>query len=332
MHHYTSPVRAGAASQGDESGPDDTLPPDPARLIDRACGAMLGLAIGDALGATVEFMTPREIAAQYGVHKRIIGGGWLRLPAGEVTDDTTMTFALASAWLAAGGPPSALQCAEAFDAWMRAKPVDIGNTVRRGILRWRLHGTTEAPQSSDAGNGGAMRCLPVALATFGAAEEHIAAAALTQARVTHHNPLTDAATIAVVRMVHAALAGRGLGGVLNVAHALAADHPDFAFRSKRCDNPTGYIVDTMRAVCQAIDNNDGFAAVLTDVVNRGGDADTTGAIAGMVMGALAGESGLPAEWRRAVRVEVRREAVRVACGLVELAPCCIANAMQEVPR
>src|SRR5690606_2909175 len=106
----------------------------------------------------------------------------------------------------------------------------------------------------------------------------------------------------------------------------------FAFRSKRCDNPTGYIVDTMRAVCQAIDNNDGFAAVLTDVVNRGGDADTTGAIAGMVMGALAGESGLPAEWRRAGKVEVRREAVRLACGLVELAPYCIANAMQEVPR
>lgn len=309
---------------------DDGLPPDPARVIDRACGAMLGLAIGDALGATVEFMTPREIVAQYGVHDRIRGGGWLRLPAGEVTDDTTMTFALAQAWLGAAGAPSAAQCAAAFDAWMRAKPVDIGNTVRRGIIRWRLHGSVEAPLSSDAGNGGAMRCAAVALATFGCADEDIASAALTQARVTHHNPLTDAATVALVRMVHAALAGRGLGGVLNIAHALADEHPDFAFRGKRCDNPTGYIVDTMCAVMQAIDDNDGFAAVLTDVVNRGGDADTTGAIAGMVMGALVGESGLPVDWRRAVKVEVRREAVRLACGLIELAPYCIANALHEV--
>lgn len=281
---------------------------------------MLGLAIGDALGATVEFMTPREIAAQYGVHARIRGGGWLRLAAGEVTDDTTMSFALAAAWLDVGGPPEAERCAEAFDAWMRAKPVDIGNTVRRGILRWRLHRTAQAPQSSDAGNGGVMRCLPAALATFGGTDEDVAAAALVQARVTHHNPLTDAATVAVVRMVHAALAGQGLGGVLAEAHALAAAHPEFAFRGRRCDNPGGYVADTLRAVCQAIDNNDGFAAVLTDVVNRGGDADTTGAIAGMVMGALVGETALPAEWRRAVKGAVRGEAVRLACGLIELAP------------
>ncbi|WP_237269423.1 ADP-ribosyl-[dinitrogen reductase] hydrolase [Pseudothauera hydrothermalis] len=317
---------------------DDTHPPEPAelpsavveQLIDRACGVMLGLAIGDALGATVEFMTSREIAAQYGVHKRIVGGGWLRLPAGEVTDDTTMTFALAKAWLAAGGPPTAQQCAAAFDAWMRARPVDIGNTVRRGILRWRLHGSAQAPYSSDAGNGGAMRCAAVALATLGAAEADIAAAALAQARVTHHNRLTDAATVALVRMVHAALAGRGLGGVLNIAHALAADHPEFAFRTKRCDNPSGYIVDTMRAVCQAIDNNDGFAAVLIDVVNRGGDADTTGAIAGMVMGALVGESGLPSAWRRALRLEVRREAITLACALLELAPAMRQGGLQIV--
>ncbi|HNQ76452.1 MAG TPA: ADP-ribosylglycohydrolase family protein, partial [Pseudothauera hydrothermalis] len=108
------------------------------------------------------------------------------------------------------------------------------------------------------------------------------------------------------------------------------DHPEFAFRTKRCDNPSGYIVDTMRAVCQAIDNNDGFAAVLIDVVNRGGDADTTGAIAGMVMGALVGESGLPSAWRRALRLEVRREAITLACALLELAPAMRQGGLQIV--
>lgn len=291
-----------------------------AERLDRACGAMLGLAIGDALGATVEFMTPREIAAQYGVHDRIRGGGWLKLPSGEVTDDTTMSFALAEAWLAAGGPPDARACADAFDAWMRAKPVDIGNTVRRGIVRWRLHGTPLAEPSSDAGNGATMRCLPVALATLGADAEAIEAAALVQARVTHHNPLTDAATLSAVRMVHAAFAGAGVDGVLAEADALAARHAEFAFRDRRCDNPSGYIVDTMRAVCQAIAGQRGFEAVLVDVVNRGGDADTTGAIAGMIVGALAGETGLPAHWRQAVKAGVRKDCVRLASGLLELAP------------
>ena len=83
--------------------------PDPARpqaadaLADRALGAYLGLALGDALGATVEFMTPREIAAAHGVHRRIVGAGWLKLAPGQVTDDTTMSLALgratAALWL-----------------------------------------------------------------------------------------------------------------------------------------------------------------------------------------------------------------------------------------
>lgn len=291
-----------------------------AQRVDRACGAMLGLAIGDALGATVEFMTPREISAQYGVHDRIRGGGWLRLPAGDVTDDTTMTFALAEAWLGAGGAPDARACADAFDAWMRAKPVDIGNTVRRGIVRWRLHGTAQAEPSSDAGNGATMRCLPAALATVGADTAAIEQAALVQARVTHHNPLTDAATLCAVRMVHAAFAGAGMPGVLAEADHLVAAHGEFAFRDRRCDNPSGFIVDTMRAVCQALAERNGFQAVLTDVVNRGGDADTTGAIAGMIVGAVVGETGLPAAWRQAVKPAVRKECVRLACGLLELAP------------
>ena len=293
---------------------------EPDALLGRACGAMLGLAIGDALGATVEFMTPREIAAQYGVHDRIRGGGWLRLAPGEVTDDTTMTFALAEAYLAAGGPPAAADCAAAFDAWMRGKPVDIGNTVRRGIVGWRTHRRAEVLPSNDAGNGATMRCLPVALALFGADADAVRSAALVQARVTHHNRLTDAATVAVVDMVQAALGGLGIRGVLACARELVAAHPEFAFRDRRCEHPSGYIVDTMRAVLQAIDRNDGFEAVLVDVVNRGGDADTTGAIAGMVMGALVGETGLPQAWRSRVSPAVRRDCVRLACGLIGNAP------------
>ena len=65
---------------------------DPTELRDRARAAFVGMAIGDALGATVEFMTSSEIAAQYGLFQEVIGGGWLRLKPGQVTDDTEMAL------------------------------------------------------------------------------------------------------------------------------------------------------------------------------------------------------------------------------------------------
>ena len=73
---------------------------DPARLADlqaRARAAFLGLALGDALGATVEFMNAAEIRAAHGVHRELTGGGWLRLKPGKVTDDTEMSLCLARA-------------------------------------------------------------------------------------------------------------------------------------------------------------------------------------------------------------------------------------------
>ncbi|MGM0655568.1 MAG: ADP-ribosylglycohydrolase family protein, partial [Thermodesulfobacteriota bacterium] len=71
--------------------------PDRKQIVEKAKGAFLGLAIGDALGATTEFMTPEEIKLQYGVHKQIIGKGWLYLKAGQVTDDTEMSMCIGRA-------------------------------------------------------------------------------------------------------------------------------------------------------------------------------------------------------------------------------------------
>ncbi len=138
-------------------------------LAQRANAAMLGVALGDALGATLEFMTPAEIRAQYGEHREITGGGWLRVKPGQITDDTGMMLALADAIHACDGKIEALACAKAFDTWMRNKPIDIGNTVRRGIAHFRTTGEPTVKRSEEAaGNGALMRCLPVALATYDA--------------------------------------------------------------------------------------------------------------------------------------------------------------------
>lgn len=294
-------------------------PPWQSPLVDRSVAAYLGLAIGDALGATVEFLTPNEIRHQHGVHRDICGGGWLKLKPGRVTDDTTMALALGEAILKLGRV-DARAAAEAFDAWMRGKPVDIGNTVRRNLIAFRKTGLPEAVSSEhDAGNGAAMRVLPVALATYGQSPLEISAANQAQAHVTHHNAVSDAACETLILMVHDFLAGRAMIDVQRQrADDLVSRYPVFAYDKKRSENPSGYVVDTLQAVFQALFSTSSFEDCLIDVVNRGGDADTTGAIAGMLAGACYGLESLPKRWQKALDAETCQRCEEQARSLIRL--------------
>jgi ADP-ribosyl-[dinitrogen reductase] hydrolase len=293
--------------------------PGEATHINRGIAAYLGLAIGDALGATVEFLTPTEIRHQLGVHREITGGGWLHLKSGSVTDDTTMSLALGASILAQG-KVDATAAADAFNAWMRAKPIDIGNTVRRNLITYRKTGNPEAPASEhDAGNGAAMRVLPVALACYGQPPENAISASRAQAHVTHHNELSDAACETLTFMVQDLMAGRDLIAVQHErADELVRHHPVFAYHRKRIENPSGYIVDTVQAVFQALFTTSTFEDCLIDTVNRGGDADTTGAIAGMLAGAHYGLNAIPKRWQRALDQSTRQSCQTQAQALLSL--------------
>lgn len=284
----------------------------------RAVGAYLGLAIGDALGATVEFMTPAEIQQQYKIHDSVRGGGWLRLKPGHVTDDTTMSLALGQAILKAG-KVDPLVAVQAFDDWMRGKPVDIGNTVRRGIMHFRRTGSAENTISEhDAGNGACMRCLPIALATFHC-PENVISASRAQAHVTHNNPLSDAATECVIEMIHAALLGQSLDEIREgPISKLLENYSIFGFEARRRSNPSGYIVETLQAVFQALYECGGFEAAMIDVVNRGGDSDTTGAILGMIAGAYYGLGSVPSRWLKRLDNEIKQACEAQAYALINL--------------
>jgi ADP-ribosyl-[dinitrogen reductase] hydrolase len=288
----------------------------------RAVGAYLGLAVGDALGATVEFMTPREIRAAYGVHDHIRGGGWLQLPPGQVTDDTTMSLALGRAILASG-KVDAHAAARAFDTWMRAKPVDCGHTVRRGILHFRQTGIPEVLENEmNAGNGACMRTLPVALATLGSSPEAVGTTSRAQAHVTHNCPVADAGTECVVLMVHALLQGAPLVELFaGPARALVDTCRPYDFHGRPRENPSGYLVETLQAVFQALFSTRTFRSCVVDVVNRGGDADTTGAIAGMLAGAHYGPEAIPRSWLKALDPDIREQCEEQAIALIACAPC-----------
>ena len=203
------------------------------RLRDRALGAYLGLAVGDALGATTEFMTPREIRQRHGVHRDLTGGGWLKLKPGRVTDDTEMSLALGRVIIDSGHvSPHAV--AEAFSEWMRSKPVDIGSTVRRGISHYRCTGQPEVVSDEhNAGNGACMRCLPVALRHCFSTRTALAEASRLQAHVTHNNAVADAGTETVLDMIVAALRGGDRQRVLSLADGLVERYPQFRFDGRR---------------------------------------------------------------------------------------------------
>ena len=287
-------------------------------IISRARAAYLGLAIGDALGATTEFMTPAEIKASYKVHRKIIGGGWLHLKPGQVTDDTEMSLALGRALLTAG-KWDRKSIAENFLAWMKSQPVDIGATCRRGIRDYMLKGQLETPCNDwDAGNGAAMRMAPVALFTLGD-EAALAQCSLEQAHLTHNHALSDAACLAIGTMVQRAILGCNRFELHEVTRELVADYRSFRFNNYR-GNASAYVVDTLQTVFNFIFTTGSFEECLIDVVNQGGDADTTGAIAGMIAGAFYGLDAIPVHWLKKLNPEVRAEVEDQALRLVGLSP------------
>jgi ADP-ribosyl-[dinitrogen reductase] hydrolase len=294
-------------------------------MTDRALGAYLGFAIGDALGATVEFMTAREITAKYGKHCRIVGGGWLKLKPGQVTDDTEMSLCVGRTIIECGGWDVHAVC-EAFAQWLRGVPADVGNTCRRGIRRYILDGTVSTPPNeSDAGNGACMRNLPVALATL---NDPVAFRAWTleQCHTTHNHPLSDAATLALGRMVQRLVRGGGVVDCRQEAQALIEEHPQFRFErfNGLC---TAYVVDTIRTVLHFYFLTDSVRSCVIETVNVGGDADTAGALAGMLSGATYGATSIPRAWLRTLDRSLLKEILRQVPALLG-----IAEASGSVPK
>jgi ADP-ribosyl-[dinitrogen reductase] hydrolase len=287
-------------------------------IFSRARAAFLGLAVGDALGATTEFMTPAEIRTVFKVHNKIVGGGWLYLKAGQVTDDTEMSLALGRALLAARGW-DLTGIADNFVAWMRNMPVDIGSTCRRGIRDYMTKGQLQTPPNEwDAGNGAAMRMAPVALFTLGD-EALLQRCALEQARLTHNHPLSDAACIAIGTLVQRALLGCDRFELHAVTRDLVARYPTFRFNNYKGLSGS-YVVDTLQTVFHHLFTTADFEECLVGVVNQGGDADTTGAIAGMIAGAFYGLDAIPPRWLKKLDGAVRDEAAGQAEELLRLSP------------
>jgi len=292
--------------------------PDRQQIVERAKGAFVGLAVGDALGATTEFMTPQEIKQRYGVHKQIIGKGWLYLRAGQVTDDTEMSICIGRAIRDSQGWNLGA-VAEEFANWLRGRPVDVGSTCARGISNYIIHKTLEvAPSRWSAGNGALMRMLPVALYTLGN-EELLAQCLVEQAHLTHNNPLSDTACVFFGRLIHEALTGATLNQLQLHTDHFVDEHPDFRYHPYP-GKSSAFVVETVQTVFHFLFSTATFEECLIGTVNQGGDADTTGAIVGMLAGALYGIEGVPKRWLKKLDSRVYSEVCELSEYLVNHSP------------
>ena len=272
------------------------------QVEDRALGALLGLAVGDALGTTLEF----KRRDTYPPLTDMIGGGPFRLKPGQWTDDTAMAIALAESLIARRGLDER-DLMERFAAWWRRGDYsctgtcfDIGITTSAAIERFEQSGDplAGATHPTSAGNGSLMRLAPVALHGLARGGE----VARRQSATTHGAAACLDACEHFAGLLHRAITGEGRDAVL-APYAVEAEPAIAAilggsWRGKRRQDiaSSGYVAHSLEAALWAVAETGGFRDAVLLAANLGDDADTTAAITGQLAGALYGRSSIPAEW------------------------------------
>lgn len=290
-----------------------------------AKGCLLGLAIGDALGTTLEF-APRD---SYTALTDMIGGGPFKLEAGQWTDDTSMALCLADSLLACHRHDPLDQLAR-YQRWYRQGEnsvtgycFDIGSTVRRALRQYG-HSGDPYPGSEDAmsaGNGSLMRLAPIVLfysqhrvQKRENALQYLLNMVALSSRTTHGearavaacqlmalfidkalliDPSQDAGKDAVLKLTESELSA--LGVLPEEIDAIACG--TYRHKTRHEISSSGYVVHSLEAALWSFWHSTTFAEGALLAANLGDDADTVAAIYGQLAGAYYGEEGIPASWR-----------------------------------
>lgn len=281
-------------------------------MLDRAAGALLGLAAGDALGAGYEFAEPPTGDAEF------IGGGLGNWAPGEWTDDTQMAICIAE--VAATGSLDPVDIAQRFLDWFASDPSDVG-VQTRDVLSSASSAVDVAARAAErfarlpdacAGNGSLMRTAPVALAHLGDDDALVAAASEISA-LTHADPVAGEACAIWCIGIDRAVREARIDGVWDAVDLLPASSQqrwagwlhEAETRPPATFSPNGYVVTALQAAWASIRQTAAaseprcvhFQRALHAAVRVGHDSDTVAAIAGSLLGARWGSTAVPIRWR-----------------------------------
>lgn len=275
---------------------------------DRALGAFLGLAIGDAMGAPVAFKSRRtfEPVTKFRTDEKF------DLPEGAWTDDTAMALCLSES-LCADPEIDPTDLLDRFCDWAENGKntstgvcVGVDENTLRALENYRRKGDLRAAatnQKSD-GNGSIMRLAPVVLRHWrnSKAAQKLA---IKQSRITHHSDISAAASDYLAGILSKLIAGENWNDALKVENSMQWPRElviisSRGWRRKAEDEikSTGHVIDTLEAALWAVGTTDSFKAAILKAVNLGGDADTIGAVAGQLAGARYGLACIPDDWRQ----------------------------------
>jgi ADP-ribosyl-[dinitrogen reductase] hydrolase len=256
----------------------------------RLKGCFLGLAIGDAMGAPVEFKSPDEFEPLMGYRT----GGVHDVSLGEWTDDMAMALAISDSLIQHQGQLVLTSVLDNFILWSeegkfssRGDCFDIGNTCARALRFYKESSSTIASTTSEleSGNGSLMRMAPI-FVLFHDDIEVLILKCLDCSRTTHASPLVDFAVINFATLVFSALKGQSKDDILK------------CYTPNPNATPTGFVEDSLDVAFMAFRDTKSFEEGLLHVVNQGHDADTVGAIYGQLAGAFYGIDQIPASWKK----------------------------------
>jgi ADP-ribosyl-[dinitrogen reductase] hydrolase len=295
----------------------------------RIAGALFGVAVGDALGGPVEFMGPEQIAAKYGRLDRMVGGGWLSLVPGEITDDTQMTLCVAEGIVEVPDAPVEA-VGRRFIEWANAGPKDVGAACAHSIHNaQRIGGVSpnaeqweeaaKATQGSQGrpveGNGALMRTVYPGLYYQQHRAEYVA---MKIAQMTHAGHRSTEACILYSRMINLLTASESpaddaeaMRNILTNECSAVSEYWDVIIDGEIKPASGGWVVDAMRIAVGSVATTDSFREAVVTAVNLGGDADTNAAITGGLAGAWYGYDAIPAEWIAALAPDVREKLIRL---------------------
>lgn len=277
-----------------------------AARLNRAIGALVGLAVGDAVGTTLEFTRRDQMPAL----TDMVGGGPFSLKPGQWTDDTAMALALADS-LISSPKLDEIDLMERFVRWHRdgdysctGRCFDIGVTTRQALSCFERDGNPVAGATDPhtAGNGSLMRLAPVAIAAWNDIKQRHDLAE-RQSWTTHGAKEAVDACIAYSDLIAEAVAGsprdtilapRGSGLAPSVAAVLAGS---WRGKARSAIQSSGYVLHSLEAALWCVARTGDFSSAVLLAANLADDADTTAAITGQLAGALYGYEAIPAAWR-----------------------------------
>ncbi|TXK72433.1 ADP-ribosylglycohydrolase family protein [Paenibacillus sp. N3.4] len=272
-------------------------------LFNKIKGGLYGVAIGDALGGTTEFMSKKEIQQSYGYLTEMIGGGVWELRPGEVTDDTQMTLCVAEGILENPQDPKHA-IGEKFLQWYQSDPKDIGNIIKR-VLSTYEGNWFEAAFLADldlgqsAGNGSLMRCIPVGLIYPHLRDiENISR---IQSKMTHYDERCNQACEIYNRIVFKLLHDELLVEAIK-SEIVGTEYEDILTREPECES-SGFVVHTFRWVLHILLTSHSFPEVVQRAANLGGDTDTIAAIAGGLAGVYHGFESIPYPYANTILIK-----------------------------